>query len=86
MAKDIRDLFAKKKKTHHSGRRTNDAEEVNVSGNQKEHYHLLFMFDLDGFKRINDTYGHKAGDVILKAFADQMNARFRETDSLYRNG
>jgi diguanylate cyclase (GGDEF)-like protein len=42
---------------------------------------ILFL-DLDNFKRINDTMGHQAGDKLLKAFADRLSSRLRETDML----
>jgi len=39
--------------------------------NKKEKLALLYL-DLDGFKPINDQYGHKAGDLILKTVADRI--------------
>ncbi|MBN1778512.1 MAG: GGDEF domain-containing protein [Clostridiales bacterium] len=44
------------------------------------------IMDLNGFKRINDTYGHNAGDDVLRAFAQSVGARLRETDCLGRWG
>ncbi len=46
---------------------------------------LLFM-DLDNFKYINDSLGHQAGDKFLKALADLLKVRLRETDVLARLG
>ena len=46
----------------------------------------LLMFDLDGFKKINDEHGHKAGDAVLKAVAARMQTRIRTTDLLARIG
>ena len=46
---------------------------------------LLYM-DLDGFERVNDAYGHPAGDKMLKQFASFLKCRFRETDCLGRVG
>jgi len=40
---------------------------------------LLFI-DLDNFKSINDTYGHKAGDMVLKIIAKRMRNTIRESD------
>ena len=48
-------------------------------------YVILFI-DLDKFKPINDTYGHKAGDVVLKETALRMKASVRETDTVARIG
>lgn len=44
---------------------------------------LLFM-DLDGFKAINDNFGHDAGDELLQQFAQRIQSHLRETDTLFR--
>ena len=44
------------------------------------------MIDLDHFKAVNDSFGHAAGDVILKAVADILLAEVRETDTVARLG
>lgn len=44
------------------------------------------IVDIDFFKKINDTYGHQAGDVILRQVAALLRGRFRETDLLSRYG
>jgi diguanylate cyclase (GGDEF)-like protein len=46
----------------------------------------VVMMDLDGFKVINDTYGHKVGDDVLKQVADSMEMSLRSTDFLARYG
>ena len=46
----------------------------------------LLMLDLDHFKRINDTWGHAAGDQVLRHFTEQVGGRLRETDLIGRLG
>ena len=46
---------------------------------------VLFI-DLDGFKAVNDQYGHEAGDSLLKEVADRMKSSIRETDVAARMG
>lgn len=51
----------------------------------KSHLALL-MLDLNGFKAINDTLGHKAGDLVLQQVSTRMTARLRDSDTLARIG
>lgn len=46
----------------------------------------LLLLDLDGFKDVNDTHGHHAGDALLVRVADTLGVRLRETDVLARLG
>ncbi len=46
----------------------------------------VILLDLNWFKQINDTYGHAAGDEVLKQFATELKAAFRATDMAARWG
>jgi len=46
----------------------------------------VIYFDLDGFKAVNDRYGHAAGDAALRAVAERLVAHVRESDIVGRMG
>ncbi len=46
----------------------------------------VFVLDLDGFKGINDRYGHSAGDRLLRAVAERLESSVRGADTLARVG
>lgn len=46
----------------------------------------VLMVDLDRFKKVNDTYGHMAGDVVLRTVAETIKAQLRAYDSVGRWG
>lgn len=51
-----------------------------------EEKQLFILFDLDNFKKINDTFGHAVGDQVLIDVATKLKNRFRSTDILGRLG
>jgi two-component system chemotaxis response regulator CheY len=46
----------------------------------------VLLADIDNFKRVNDTYGHPVGDVVLQHMAQSMQATLRQYDALGRYG
>lgn len=60
-------------------------EQVKLSNREQKSLCMLFI-DLDKFKYINDTMGHKMGDAYLKHVAQQLRAVVRETDTVARLG
>ncbi len=46
----------------------------------------VIFLDLDGFKQINDTHGHAAGDSVLKEVARRLSQHSRDEDTVCRNG
>ena len=58
---------------------------LNMAHRYKKSAAVMFI-DLDGFKTVNDTLGHDAGDYVLKQVAQRMLACVRETDTVARVG
>src|SRR5690606_16791835 len=46
----------------------------------------VLVCDIDHFKKVNDTYGHDVGDVVIKALADILKRQKRDTDAVGRFG
>ncbi|HLW46756.1 MAG TPA: diguanylate cyclase [bacterium] len=54
---------------------------------ERAHHPLgLIMFDIDGFKRLNDTFGHETGDAYLRELGVLLRERFRRDDVVCRYG
>jgi len=47
---------------------------------------FIMLLDLDDFKRVNDTFGHSAGDALLKQIAERLKSVLRKTDTVARMG
>jgi diguanylate cyclase (GGDEF)-like protein/PAS domain S-box-containing protein len=56
-----------------------------LSRAQRDHYEVsILMIDIDQFKQLNDTYGHKAGDLVLKCLANFLQSTVRQGDIVCR--
>lgn len=55
-------------------------------GEHEGRVHAFFLLDLDGFKQVNDQWGHATGDHVLRLVADRLRAAARPTDLLGRLG
>jgi diguanylate cyclase (GGDEF)-like protein len=64
-----------------------DRTERLLARSRRDHSPVGALFiDLDGFKEINDTLGHAAGDQLLRGVAARLSATIRESDTLARLG
>jgi diguanylate cyclase (GGDEF)-like protein len=61
------------------------AQAIRAAHRQRTRVALLVL-DLDGFKEVNDTYGHRAGDRVLQHVAQRMRAMLRGVDTVARLG
>jgi len=61
------------------------AQAIRTADREKRRFALMFM-DLDGFKAVNDVYGHHVGDLLLIDVAQRIGARVRQQDTVARVG
>ena len=86
---DLQNLLTKDELTSLTNRRgfmENFAREIDRTNRDQSQGGLLLMIDLDDFKIINDTFGHMAGDIALKAVADFLCDEVRDMDTAARLG
>jgi diguanylate cyclase (GGDEF)-like protein len=58
----------------------------NISRSWRGEQGAILFIDLDGFKKVNDTEGHKAGDRLLELIGERLRETLREVDSIARLG
>lgn len=61
------------------------SQAINLAQRNRHELALLYL-DLDRFKAVNDTWGHDAGDDVLKVAAERIQAQVRESDTVARIG
>ena len=99
--KSIRDITAEYKEKKHlekiakvdeltqlfNRREFNDyATKLIGSANENNTPLIMLMFDIDHFKRVNDTFGHQIGDMLLETIAREARNSFRNDDLISRIG
>ena len=57
-----------------------------LTNEAKDNKTIVFMFDIDKLKYVNDNFGHDSGDKLINSFADVIKQNFRETDIAARIG
>ena len=64
-------------------------EEIKIEMSRSNRYNIplsLILFDIDFFKKINDTYGHDKGDMVLSKLSNIIKLNIREEDTFCRMG
>jgi diguanylate cyclase (GGDEF)-like protein len=98
LEKKVNDLESELKKTQDSnkldhltrtlnrGSLEDELVRIEKSYLRNDQNYAVVFFDIDYFKKINDSYGHEAGDIILKTFAALLLKLTRDTDIVARYG
>ena len=91
LEKELQKSKQESMKDHLTGlltRRAYDEEVKRVESNytRNNSQYAIVFFDLDHFKKLNDTYGHDCGDVVLKTFAKILDKSTRDEDIVARYG
>jgi len=91
LEKELKKTKVESMKDHLTGlltRRAYDDEIKRIESSFKRHktQYAVVFFDLDYFKKVNDTYGHDCGDVILSTFAKILEKNTRDHDIVGRYG
>lgn len=60
-------------------------QQISIAARNKDCFAIM-MVDLDGFKEVNDTLGHHAGDQVLSQFSARMRSKTRQSDLIARYG
>jgi len=63
-----------------------ELEKIEKKHNMFNTKYAIVFYDIDFFKKINDTYGHECGDIILKTFSEVLKNLTRKEDILARYG
>jgi diguanylate cyclase (GGDEF)-like protein len=63
-----------------------EVEKEHARCQRMKHVSAVAMLDLDHFKNVNDTQGHRAGDLVIKGLANLLRHRLRKTDIIGRYG
>lgn len=84
-------LFEDSRRDHLTGlgnrqRLDEDLEEWTARAMRYGHCFTIALFDIDRFKRYNDTFGHQAGDEVLRSIAHTLLSECRLGDAAYRYG
>lgn len=95
-AKDINDIKIEQQKLAEAARLDSMTMLLNhestmdsiklVLENEHDRQHAVFMIDIDNFKDLNDTMGHRFGDEFLIELSKELKKKFRETDIVGRIG